>query len=368
MSRLPFLALLVVPAAFLGTRSPKPLIVHEWGTITTHHRPNGAVVGGLNRIDSKEVLPDFVVRYEPEVTRSADRLLKTPSGPGRADITMRLETPVIYFHVPEGTRFAPFNLDVDFRGGVLNEFYPTAKASLAMDAQRLNDIQKAGPNKWDGITFNSAVKGSLHWEGITLKDSVALLATNNHTWLAPRKVNSSGVQLFPTQSERYLFYRGVAHLDALMQTEFTSAGLTLRSPSDLSWMPKASMQIPRAWVMDVRADGTAAFREMRNIDISRNSPSCDLATAAPFTPADYTPTKLTELRATMRSTLIASGLNVDEAEAMFETWRESWLTAPGTRVLYMVPTEWTNYYLPMRVSIPAEITRVMVGRIDILAR
>ena len=190
--------------------------------------------------------------------------------------------------------------------------------------------------------------------------------TTNHTWLAPRNVKSAGVQLSPTQSERYLFYRGVAHLDALMQTEVTNAGLILRSPSDLSWMTTPSMKIARAWTVDVRADGSAAFHEEQDINISRTSPSCDLATVAPFKTSDYGPTKLAELRTAMRASLITSGLYADEADAMLETWHENWLNAPGKRVLYMVPSEWTNYHLPMQISIPAAVTRVMVGRIDIV--
>src|SRR5205085_9768656 len=113
----------------------------------------------------------------------------------------------------------------------------------------------------DGAALTPAVKGRLHWENVVLKDSVPLPATNNHTWLAPRNVKSSGVELSSTQSERYLFYRGIAHLDALMQTQVARDGLTLRSPSELAWMPTPSMTISRAWVVDVRADGRAAFRE-----------------------------------------------------------------------------------------------------------
>jgi hypothetical protein len=80
------------------------LVVHEWGTITTIHSASGQPHGGLNRIDASDVLPDFVHRYEPEQTGQdpAKAFGKSPLVPGRPDVTMRLETPVIYFHPPAG--------------------------------------------------------------------------------------------------------------------------------------------------------------------------------------------------------------------------------------------------------------------------
>ena len=86
-----------------GCESPDgPLVVHEWGTITTVHAPDGTPQGRLNRIDSADVLPDFVHRYEPPATGndSSRWVGKRPLIPGRPDVTMRLETPVIYFHPP----------------------------------------------------------------------------------------------------------------------------------------------------------------------------------------------------------------------------------------------------------------------------
>src|SRR5436190_9383381 len=91
----------VMTAITVGSRHPKaPLVVHEWGTITTQHAPDGAPRGRLNRIAPSEVLPSFVHRYEPAWTKDKPdkSLTKSPLIPGRPDVTMRLETPVIYFH------------------------------------------------------------------------------------------------------------------------------------------------------------------------------------------------------------------------------------------------------------------------------
>src|SRR5690349_4939768 len=121
------------------------LVVHEWGTITTVHAADGTPQVGLNKIDPSDVLPPFVHRYDPESTRfdPAKKLAKSPRVPGRPDVTMRLETPVIYFHPPAGFN-QPIDVSVLFRGGVINEFYPAAEPAVYLDVARINDKQSAG--------------------------------------------------------------------------------------------------------------------------------------------------------------------------------------------------------------------------------
>lgn len=115
----------LVARASLGAREPVPLIVHEWGTVTTRHAADGTPQGNLNHIDAREVLPAFVHRFEPPQTQAAGPaaesrlpLAKSPVTPGRPDVTMRLETPVIYFHPPAGAEAPPrVDAEVTFAAG-----------------------------------------------------------------------------------------------------------------------------------------------------------------------------------------------------------------------------------------------------------
>src|SRR6476646_10155233 len=75
----------------------KGLVVHEWGTFTSYQDEQGRAIGGINADD--EPVPVFVHRLRWEL------ILGTPSqGIPRChpDVTMRLETPVAYFHRPRG--------------------------------------------------------------------------------------------------------------------------------------------------------------------------------------------------------------------------------------------------------------------------
>src|SRR5439155_24766825 len=97
------LLLLVSPAV---AAENKPLVVHEWGTFTSLQDESGRAVGYLN--SSVEPLPFFVHRLRSGMI--LNDVIDFGKGLGVAahpDITMRLETPVIYFH-PAGKNAAPF--------------------------------------------------------------------------------------------------------------------------------------------------------------------------------------------------------------------------------------------------------------------
>jgi hypothetical protein len=69
----------------------------------------------------------------------------------------------------------------------------------------------------------------------------------------------------------------------------------------------------------------------------------------------------------METALVRAGLYKKEAWAMVNTWRDSWFTEAGTRVLYLLPRAWTDGILPMTLTPePAQLVRVMVGRAEII--
>jgi len=362
--------------ALLGTGHAADLVIHEWGTITSIHEEDGTPVGGLNKIDADDVLPDFVHRYEPETTRQkAERILgKLPNIPGRPDVTMRLETPVIYFHPPPNKAFTdPIDVSVRFRGGVINEFYPAADASVALDNQRIQTKRADGViTEWNGDVLNNYVVGSLKWKGLRLHDTVVAPLTHSEIWLAPREVNS--VSVFSPEAgegEQYLFYRGVAHLDSLLATKTSRGSVALSAPAHLTWLAStsvvapAAVTIPNLWLADVRGDGVIAFRSSPAVTLKKENEGKHLATVKRFSNSDYTAEGAKQLRAALKKALIAQGLFADEAEAMLNTWKASYFQKPGLRVFYIVPRAWTDYFLPLEFSAPARVTRVIVGRIDL---
>jgi len=85
---------------------------------------------------------------------------------------------------------------------------------------------------------------------------------------------------------------------------------------------------------------------------------------ADFPASAYGPVK--KLREEMRAALIEDGLFEDEAEALLTTWELSYFKSGGMRLFFLVPRAWTDHYLPLHLSVPAKISRTMVGRLEIL--
>jgi hypothetical protein len=365
-----FRALILAGFGVGNVAAAQDLVVHEWGTITTVHAADGTPAGHLNRIDEKEVLPKFVHEYEPENTRHdpKQRFIKAPNIPGRPDVTMRLETPVIYFHPPAGGFGPPIDVTVRFRGGIVNEFYPNAAASVAVDTERIVDKMRDGaiPRVWTGDVLNNFVVGKLEWKGVTLHDTVVAPLTNDPVWLAPREVQAASVFVPEMgEGERYLFYRGVAHLAALVQTKTTRGAVTLSAPAVLAWLDAPTLTIPKVWLADVRADGSVAFREGPALTMRKYQMGAELGRLKRFAGADYAAGGVKPLRASLKKSLINHGLYADEAEAMLNAWKHSWFEEPGLRVFYIVPREWVDHFLPLDLSVPARVSRVIVGRIDL---
>jgi len=65
--------------------------------------------------------------------------------------------------------------------------------------------------------------------------------------------------------------------------------------------------------------------------------------------------------------LVESGLYEKEARAMVNTWRNSYFKTDGVRVLFVLPQAWTDRFIPIEIKPkPAELVRVMVGRVELL--
>jgi hypothetical protein len=130
-------------------------------------------------------------------------------------------------------------------------------------------------------------------------------------------------------------------------------------------MRRPTATIAAAWLVDVRSNGTAAFHALGPLTISKAARSVELANIPLFADADYKAEAIADLRASMKRSLVSAGLFDDEAAAMLDTWSDSYFKSPGLRALYLVPRAWTDYFLPLDISVPTTLTRVLVGRIDL---
>ncbi|HSV14408.1 MAG TPA: hypothetical protein VLI90_09120, partial [Tepidisphaeraceae bacterium] len=186
----------VLLAAGSAFASVDRLVIHEWGTFTSLQDEDGRSIGAINSDDER--LPPFV----HDLIQSEFQYYKGGVPDSFPSVTMRLETPVLYIHPAPGMKVPPLDVTVHFRGGLLTQFYPLAAASRP----RFTNAQL------DPITADT--DGRLAWAHLTVGGDAAGPATDAHVWTAPRDV--AGIANFSAngESEKFLFYRGVGHLDA----------------------------------------------------------------------------------------------------------------------------------------------------------
>lgn len=317
-----------------------PLQVHEWGTFTSLQNDRGEPIAGINIDD--EPVPAFVhdvarglvvpsTATPPALSKSVARC--------HPDVTMRLETPVLYCH---GDAPGPIEVSVDFRGGWLTQFYPNADT--------------AGAPETPAATLTADTVGNLTWPALILHSDGRGPTTQDRVWLSPRAVRASWIRSSNGEMEKFLFYRGVGHLDAPLRVRREGHTLTITSSPE---SPSASA-IRQAWLVEIRPDGTAAFHEI-------SMPAGSGSATETFEPAQFQKTGARQLRVTLCNALVADGLFADEAEALLDTWEASYFKSAGLRLFFLVPSAWTDAVLPVRITGDPPITRVMVGRIELLS-
>jgi hypothetical protein len=345
------LSLLVAVATAQTFASSDKLVIHEWGTFTSFQDETGRSIPGLNVDD--EPLPPFVQTIPISNEQSSKFSKAIPRL--HPQVTMRLETPVVYFYPPQDAKLPmDITFTATFNGGLLTQFFPRADVSeLSRSAKNLVRIEPKSA-------------GTLSWKNVKVGTRGTLEEATYPVWTAPREVQSATLTAGDGKSEKFLFYRGVGNLDAPLRVTRNGAELQIALAPEVEKKPELWPQAESLFLVQIRDDGKAAFRRFRAGCGERIRP--DQKTAATFNEMDFTfdPHNLDRLRDSMRVSLVSAGLKTDEASAMLKTWEQSYFKSPGMRLFFIVPPAWTNAVLPITVSQPAEITRVMVGRIEIV--
>jgi hypothetical protein len=336
----------------------QPLEIHEWGTFTSLQDEAGRTLGGINSDD--EPVPSFCHDANwTLIARPSELPPVTEKGASRChpDVTLRLETPVLYFHLPPGVSSPQTaSVKVSFRGGWLTQFYPAAETT--------------GLAKMQNLTQTTI--SSLSWNDLKIGVDAKGPETSDRVWTAPRDVQAASVSAANGESEKFLFYRGVGHLLSPLQVKRTtdSASLEVSSQLGSAMAPCAPLTLEHFWLVSVHPDGACAFRSLPPFTLQTQSQAKEMpvlfTVPAEFKSSAYAAANLDRLKAEMRAAMREDGLFADEAGALLNTWQLSYFKSPGLRLFFMVPKAWTDWYLPLEVSVPCEVKRAMIGRLELV--
>jgi hypothetical protein len=357
---------LIFTTSIRAAQETAKLDVHEWGTFTIVGGSDGLPIQWYQPLGALSELPAFVYPR-----RGADGAASYGYAKAGAPYLVRMETPVLYFYPDQPMAVTA---EVTMKEGQITEWFP--QQALDKFVYSLRGL----PMSWNGELLPPTDAAA---EKLTPPVTGAQGAHYAHAREVP------GAWRFRTKKgdevEKFIFYRGAG--DAMPPYRVQALGndiIRLAHSGD-------GGAIPAAFVLDVRADGArwGKFKPLPEMKKNVGEPSKNqvLNISGPSvaqaqeekkkevephvdhvlnTPAISATQAQEELAVAMRESLVEAGLSVDEAKAMVATWRDVWFSEPGTRVLALMPRDWVDSVLPLKITpAPTNLTRVFVARFEV---
>jgi hypothetical protein len=278
----------------------------------------------------------------------------------------------MYFYSP---RELVAQVHVQFPHGVITEWYPSGDAAIyesknLMDSMHIKSPESAiyqtkslivpAPSGLGStlIRLDPSLNGidtSLHhligtiaWSNVKVQPGSAPafpVESGSSRYFAARATDAAPISV-GDQHEKFLFYRGVGRFPIPLSARISTEGKLLVENRGLDSVPAVILFENRAGHLGYRNAGSltaAATLDRPTLDGS-----------------------LPQLEYDLENALVAQGLYPKEAQAMVETWRDSWFEE-GSRLIYIVPARAVDAFLPLQVQpLPAQTARVFVGRIELI--
>ena len=337
-----------------GDSAASNYTVHEWGTFTSVQGGDGQLLR-WRPLQSSE-LPGFVYDWSKAgLNRGVQQ-----TGFKRSLLSLqRMETPVMYFYADQ-----PMSVDVNvaFPQGYITEWYPQATQigpTYPRDSSLpIGSILHESRAIWKNLQISPSSEND---EKLLPQD-----ASGSH-YFAAREPGSDFVHTDSALStdntaelEKFIFYRGAGSFATPLHVTVDSSNLVTVENT-------GSNSLAHLFLISIH-DGFGSFSALDELGASNSVPWLQLtATSTDHWKQYPLPEFQTEIAGQMQVALASEGLFPDEARAMVDTWKDSWFTEEGVRVLYVLPRPWTDGIIPLALSPqPKELTRVMVGRAEII--
>jgi hypothetical protein len=277
-----------------------------------------------------------------------------------------METPVTYFYTD---RPLQAKVRVDFPQGLLTEFFPPVeRMEPAFDQKQPEKLSRSSLD-WGKVWLipEKSLHANLDNPELAAQLGAHILkrllpATNQADHYSQARETDSDLVYVerPTDPnrpfipqggffEKFLFYRGVGNFELPFQ---------LSADSDGSFELRNLGRLPvRSLFLVTVDDKELRFQQYTGIQPGQRLRLVQSGSAS----------SVDDLCQSVTAALVAEKLYEKEAAAMVNTWRNSWFGEQGTRLFYLLPADLTNEILPLTIEPqPAEIVRVMVGRMEIM--
>ena len=312
------------------------LTVHEWGTFTSLHGSKGGTLSGL--YFEEEQLPSFVYHFPGF---SPDPAIATNGYVNCKDVTIKMETPVLYFYSKVER---PVQVHIDFPMGAISQWYPNRSGGEAMPTGSTVDFDK--PERIGSIDWKAKVLSPFANDTLTQNQNIPV------KWYSPRQTSSNLVKNDQGEIEKYLFYRGLANFRMPFALWFNADGT-------LSVMNTSKSDIPFIYIYDHPTSSAVGLWGI--------GPLASYETRTFSKPENYASFIGDSNFNKFEIALEAAGLNQLEAQALLNTWSDGYFLSEGFKVFWIVPRKMTDEILPLSISPqPDVLERVLVGKSEIL--
>jgi hypothetical protein len=222
-----------------------------------------------------------------------------------------------------------------------------------------------------GHLHQEHVDGSITWDAVNLEPSqTADLPSDrqeNH-YYAARQTTSTPLRVKTStgeQYEKFLFYRGVSAFSVPIEAKLAIGNKVLVENRSGQPIPNAILFERRGEKVGYRIAGALPSGPGSAGILPASAEIAGQAAPLALDPPELTST-FDSLARDLEGILVAQGLYQNEAQAMVQTWRDSWFEE-GSRLLYIVPRGFVDTVLPLTIKpAPLETTRVFVGRLELV--
>lgn len=335
------------------------LVVHEWGSMK---HQMGTFTSEFDLIgEDQSDLPKFVKVW-------ADQPVMVPQ---------MIEKPILFFYTDKKMTV---NVNVKFPKGILTQWYP--------------DVARYSPQRYPtraGQRLPSRMfrNGMLWWNQVVLDPdadpSTFAKVDAEHPWwhivrdtdatpalVPPKIIRSRFVRPVPIKpgakpapkapapkhvAERFLFYRGAG--------DFTPTVL----PTPSSRFANLSVRVPHTSPIATELAG-AFLVKVKGSDAqivhSPNLSGGDKMTLGPAGDAKPVAEAAAVAKAQLVESIEAAGLFPKEAVGLVKIWGDDMFTAPGERLLYLMPQHEADAMLPLSISPkPTDVVRVLITWVEV---
>jgi hypothetical protein len=311
---------------------PAGLTVHEWGTFTSVAGEDGSAMD-WDVLGGQDDLPCFV----------NDRGYR--GFKWRLTGTVRMETPVLYFYSAQALNA---HVRVSFPNGLITEWYPNAEYQVDQRSGTGGSVRRLEPNLNGIDTSLTRLTGSIEWSDIKVEpETTPTLPLENRPsrYYAARATDAAPLAA-GEQHEKFLFYRGVGNVAVPLSASLSADGSVVVANQGAGTVPEVILFENRGGRLGYRRAGAVSS------SMTLYRPSLDGG--------------FPQLRNDLENALVTQGLYRKEAQAMIETWQDSWFEE-GSRLIYIVPSRMVDALLPLELTpVPSRIARVFVGRIELI--